>query len=354
MQMTFEEQLRVALDALADRLRGHVGREVETALASLADAAQTDRQAAVADAESRGREAGIADGVAQGRQEAEAAAQAAAAAAQTAEAAPAGDIAAGERLVHALRSIDAARSLTEILDTLIHAASHEAARVAVVLLAGDRVRVWRTSGFDAAGDGQDPSMTLDGAGVIADAARTNEAVLDELIGAPPFAVPPPRRHSFAAPIALAGQVVAVLYADQGPGAHTGDHASDWAAPVEILTRHAARCLEVVTAFKAARAMAPSANGRGAAAPDASADEEAAARRYARLLVSEIKLYHEPDVATGRRERDLGTRLGGEIARARVMYEERVALHVRERADYFQDELVRTLAGGDGTLLDVEA
>jgi hypothetical protein len=35
-----------------------------------------------------------------------------------------------------------------------------------------------------------------------------------------------------------------------------------------------------------------------------------------------------------------------------MYEQRVPPQVRERADYFHDELVRTLANGDGSLLDV--
>ncbi len=35
-----------------------------------------------------------------------------------------------------------------------------------------------------------------------------------------------------------------------------------------------------------------------------------------------------------------------------MYEQRVPPHVRERADYFHDELVRTLANGDGSLLEV--
>ena len=55
---------------------------------------------------------------------------------------------------------------------------------------------------------------------------------------------------------------------------------------------------------------------------------------------------------GRRDRDLATRLGGEIARARVLYEQRVPPHVRQRADYFHDELVRTLANGDASLLEV--
>ena len=80
------------------------------------------------------------------------------------------------------------------------------------------------------------------------------------------------------------------------------------------------------------------------------DDESAARRYAKLLVSEIKLYHEADVAAGRRERDLGTRLGGEIARARMLYEQRVPAQLRAAADFFHEELVRTLAEGDERLL----
>jgi hypothetical protein len=83
------------------------------------------------------------------------------------------------------------------------------------------------------------------------------------------------------------------------------------------------------------------------------EDEASARRYARLLVSEIKLYHESAVLDGRRDRDLATRLGGEITRARVLYEQRVPPHVPQRADLFHDELVRTLADGDASLLEVK-
>src|SRR5437867_785583 len=80
---------------------------------------------------------------------------------------------------------------------------------------------------------------------------------------------------------------------------------------------------------------------------------ARAWRYARLLVSEIKLYHEAAVVEGRRDRDLATRLGGEIAHARVLYEQRVPPDVRRRGDYFHDELVRTLADGDATMLELK-
>jgi hypothetical protein len=77
---------------------------------------------------------------------------------------------------------------------------------------------------------------------------------------------------------------------------------------------------------------------------------ASARRYARLLVSEIKLYNESAVMEGRSRRDLLVRLGPEIDRARRLFEQRVPASVAGRADYFQQELIQTLAGGDPSLL----
>jgi hypothetical protein len=71
-----------------------------------------------------------------------------------------------------------------------------------------------------------------------------------------------------------------------------------------------------------------------------------ARRFARLLVSEIKLYNEQKVAEGRRGGDLYDRLKEDIDRSRQMYEKRVTPNVAARFDYFYDELVSTLAEGD--------
>jgi hypothetical protein len=80
------------------------------------------------------------------------------------------------------------------------------------------------------------------------------------------------------------------------------------------------------------------------------EEDASALRYARLLISEIKLYHEDAVSEGRRDANLLERLGPEIERARGLYEEHVPAEVRSRADHFGQELVRTLANGDPRLL----
>ena len=71
-----------------------------------------------------------------------------------------------------------------------------------------------------------------------------------------------------------------------------------------------------------------------------------ARRFARLLISEIKLYNEQKVAEGRVEHDLYDRLREYIDRSREMYDKRVKPEVAARYDYFHGELVNTLAEGD--------
>ncbi|HET7291594.1 MAG TPA: hypothetical protein VFM88_04140 [Vicinamibacteria bacterium] len=91
----------------------------------------------------------------------------------------------------------------------------------------------------------------------------------------------------------------------------------------------------------------------AAAPAIAPEDQKAhedAKRFARLVVSEIKLYNEAKVTEGRRQRDLYERLKEDIERGRAMYQERVSPKVRETTSYFVDELVRILAGGDASAL----
>jgi hypothetical protein len=88
-------------------------------------------------------------------------------------------------------------------------------------------------------------------------------------------------------------------------------------------------------------------------PGASNDEAKKhdeARRFARLLVSEIKLYNEAKVEQGRRNKDLYERLKEDIDRSRQMYDERIAEEVRKTSNYFYDELVRILADGQSEAL----
>lgn len=87
---------------------------------------------------------------------------------------------------------------------------------------------------------------------------------------------------------------------------------------------------------------------GPPADDSKKHDEA--RRFARLLVSEIKLYNEPKVDAGRRNKDLYERLKEDIDRSRQMYDERITEDVRKTSNYFYDELVRILADNDAGVL----
>jgi hypothetical protein len=386
--MTFDEQLKGAFDTITDLLREEISRQVQSVVKELEESGHTDREravtdareaaardaiereAAVANAEARGREAvasaearGREQGQEAGRLQAEEAGRAAMDAALAARPAVAAkpDGASNERLADAVRSISRARSLSEVLDTLVSGVGREAPRAGLFLVSGGRVHGWRFVGFDPAIERPESFVIPDDeAGLIADAVRTNAAMNNaggegsETSSAPAFAALPSGRECLAVPIALSDQVVAVLYADQG--SVDAEPAPAWMDAVEVLVRHAARSLEALTAFKAARALMArsesSETARSGSSEGAGAEEDASARRYARLLISEIKLYHEAVVVAGRRDRDLGTRLSGEIARARVLYEQRVPPNVRQRADYFHDELVRTLADGDAGLLEL--
>jgi hypothetical protein len=99
---------------------------------------------------------------------------------------------------------------------------------------------------------------------------------------------------------------------------------------------------------------PSGVPRGGALGGGAQNEEAKkhdeARRFARLLVSEIKLYNEPKVDAGRKNRDLYERLKEDIDRSRQMYDERIPEDVRKVSNYFYDELVRILADGNAESL----
>ena len=85
---------------------------------------------------------------------------------------------------------------------------------------------------------------------------------------------------------------------------------------------------------------------GAGQNDDTSKKHDEARRFARLLVSEIKLYNESKVDQGRKNKDLYERLKEDIDRSRQMYDERISEDVRKTSNYFYDELVRILADGD--------
>ena len=78
-----------------------------------------------------------------------------------------------------------------------------------------------------------------------------------------------------------------------------------------------------------------------------------ARRFARLLVSEIKLYNEQRLQEARAGGDIYLKLKRDIDRSREMYEKRIPASVQQKADYFHNEIVRILAENDPAKLGNE-
>jgi hypothetical protein len=218
--MTFDERLRHTFESIAERFREDVAKHFESVATELSSFA---------------------------REHADAAAAAAAASARGSAVQPYVD--ASERLLDATRSIDSARSLTEVLDAVVRCMAREAPRAGVWVVRDTTLHPWRFTGSSSADDGPlSIEVPLEDAGAVADAARTMTAVSGQ---APPFAQLPAGHECVAVPIVLAGRAVAVAYADQGSGSQSTIPAS----AIEVIVRHAARALEALVALKAARALA---------------------------------------------------------------------------------------------------
>jgi hypothetical protein len=235
---------------------------------------------------------------------------------------PAADLSA--RILDAFSRIEAAASASDMLGAIASAASEWVA--GSVLLMGTTLEPWPPAGND--GGSARP--------VAQDAVASGRVVR--------------RDGAIAIPLLLDGDAVAVLCA-------SSVESDREAQTLEGIARYGAAQLAALTAVRTARAqhwiranptIAPSSESNGTESASEGEDAQAA-RRYARLLVSEIKLYNERAVDEGRAQRDLSNRLGAEIDRARRLYEERVPSRLAERGRYFQHELIQTLAGGDATL-----
>src|SRR5919109_418891 len=85
-------------------------------------------------------------------------------------------------------------------------------------------------------------------------------------------------------------------------------------------------------------------------PPEEADIHRKAQRFARLLIDEIKLYNQTKMAEGRKNKDLYDRLREDIDKSRSTYAKRYGNTVAASGDYFNQELVRSLAEDDVTLL----
>jgi hypothetical protein len=260
--MTFDEQLQRSLGTFADHLHDEITRAFAAAGEDVAAHANQARDAAVRDASALAREEAEAT-ARQERQEIvrlERRVDEMTAASASFEQHRAADAAMCGRVVDAVRALDRASSLTDILDELVDRASLEAARVGLLLRRHGELRGWRFSGF---GPALDPARSVvvrvDERGMLGQSVLAGTAVAsgaENSAAVPAFAELPGGREALAVPLVVSGDVAAVLYADQGTGDDDDRRSSTlkWSDALEVLARHAARCLEAATAIKAVRVL----------------------------------------------------------------------------------------------------
>jgi hypothetical protein len=127
--------------------------------------------------------------------------------------------------------------------------------------------------------------------------------------------------------------------------HTPKH-----IPVRVEAEPAAEVVEVASAHSASAAAPAAATDPLAGLSPEDADVHRKAQRFARLLVDEIKLYNQAKVAEGRRNKDLYDRLKEDIDKSRGTFQKRYGNTVAASGDYFQHELVRSLAEDDVSIM----
>ena len=161
------------------------------------------------------------------------------------------------RLTSAMRTLDEATSLGDILDNLAHSACQESGRTAVFLVNGQKLRGWRALGFEGdpaiVGSDFEPAQ----AGVVGQAVRLGigqQHRNGDSSHLPSFAADGGPRDAIALPVQVGGSVIAVLYADAARTDRPED--PEWLDTIDAMTKHAGRVLEAMTVRQAAALWTP--------------------------------------------------------------------------------------------------
>ncbi|MGC2537619.1 MAG: hypothetical protein WA350_12605 [Candidatus Sulfotelmatobacter sp.] len=309
-------------------------------------------------------------------------------------------------LVQAVSSIHAGSTQKEVLRALLDSGSEHCSRIALFVVKAGAASGWQARGFGDEEAVKDFPLDLN-AGPVAHTYHNRVATPGNIAEMGGQFVgqfgSPANEQVLVLPLALKDKVAALVYAD---GGDTGKLSSDTlellvlatSAWLEVISlrKHAAPKDEGEAAGMAERAAPPVqtvssysdpfaahapkhipasrpaepepagevvevASAHAAAAPAVATDPLAGlspedadvhrkALRFARLLVDEIKLYNQAKVAEGRRNKDLYDRLKEDIDKSRGTFQKRYGSTVAASGDYFQNELVRSLAEDDLSIM----
>ncbi len=270
-------------------------------------------------------------------------------------------------LLQAINAIDTAETQGALLQALLNAASAFSDGIAVFVVRGNRILGWQGIRLQGLGsdtarfrqfsvpDTQENTWTQVYQEGVTRVARSPIPLADRTL-IEQFAGYVPQVFALF-PIVVRGRTVGMIYADR----HTEEWSVTDLAAMEILVRHAAFAIETMPArlewIRAHRDRLPTFQepATEAAVEPTPVDQQLLeeARRFARLLVQEIKMYNEQEVVMGRQHRDLYHRLKDDIERSRKVFHERYPQTVLGDRDFFYEELVEILADGDPSLLGID-
>jgi hypothetical protein len=295
-------------------------------------------------------------------------------------------------LNEAMAAVQSGTTQVQILDAMLDGASGFAARTALYVVRGANAIGWRANGFndnDALRSATVdlkyglPARAIQEHRVMSGPSSEFTSEFAKKFGAPV-------EECLVSPLVVRDKVVAILYADGGLEEHRMDRPA-----LEAIVRSAGLWLEVFATRKVSGPVAEPAHppvmaASAAAAPatvevhpqperhavaepapepahqevavavaapasapvttGADAEVHKKAKRFAKLLVDEIKLYNQGKVSEGRQNRDLYERLREDIEKSRASYDKRYGSTPAKDGDYFNQELVRILADNDPSLL----
>ena len=304
-------------------------------------------------------------------------------------------------LQKAIAAIQAGSTQKEILRALLESTTLGSGRAALFVVKAGAASGWQAVGFSSNDAIKDspldinsglPAAAMQSRSAESGAASDMDQNFISKVGEPA------EDNAVLLPLLLRDKVSALVYADAGTEGATLD-----VAALDVLVRATSAWLEVISQRKQAQkegaseiaeathgtpaindpfaAHSPIHSAKAQAMPVPPAEEATAmsvaagagsaaattvlpspvsggedteihrkAQRFARLLMDEIKLYNQAKVAEGRKHKDLYTRLKEDIEKSRGTYQKRYGNTAAGSADYFNQELIRSLAEDDVSLL----
>ena len=271
-------------------------------------------------------------------------------------------------------------SPSEIFRALLEGTVVGAPRAAVFLLRDGRFKGWSSIGYSATvAQSQRRTTAPADSGWLASLAAEEDVRWRSLAAGeclPDFGQPH-EAEAVGLPVRVGGKAVAILIAERRAGEEP------WSpAALAILCQAARLRLELDLAWRRLKTQAatpsPSLSPKPTSAEDSFSASSAAtatatateivpwgredanavdadprreeARRFARLVATDIRLYNEEAVVVGRRERDLASRLGEQLKRGRDTFSHRFPDLGPDGTKLLDDAYVQVLAGGDTSLI----